>query len=80
MTKFTLKYHDIIVYDEMDEFLKRYYMLGEYNTKIAILTEYYKYHKDIPRLFIKPISDVMNRYHDKKRHHDYIKITKMLKN
>ncbi len=43
-----------------------------------MLTEYYKFHKDIPRLFMQTISTVMNKYHDKKRRIEYVKITKML--
>lgn len=47
--------------------------------KLEFLTEYYKYHNEIPRMFIKHISDTMNRYHDKKRRIDYYRIKKLLK-
>lgn len=43
-----------------------------------MLTEYYKFHKDIPRLFMLPTTHTLNKYHDKKRRLDYIRITKML--
>lgn len=39
--------------------------------KMKDLTEYYKYHKDIPRLFMVSIGNVMNRYHDKRRRIEY---------
>jgi hypothetical protein len=42
------------------------------------LTEYYKFHRDISRLFMNPISQMMNRYHDKKRRLEYNRIKKML--
>jgi len=47
--------------------------------KIKMLAEYYKYHEDIPRLFMVPTTNTLNRYHDKKRRLDYLRITKMLK-
>ena len=42
------------------------------------LTEYYKYHKDIPRLFMPSIGSIMNRYHDKRRRIEYDRIKKEL--
>ena len=47
--------------------------------KLQFLTEYYKFHNEIPRIFMKEVSDVMNRYHDKKRRIDYYRIKKLLK-
>ncbi len=44
-----------------------------------MLTEYYKYHEDVPRIFMVPLSNVIHRFYDKKRKINYIKITKMLK-
>jgi hypothetical protein len=43
-----------------------------------MLSEYYKYHKDISRLFMIPQSKTMNKYHDKIRKIEYRRITKML--
>lgn len=42
------------------------------------LTEYYKYHKDIPRLFMLSIGNLMNRYYDKRRRIEYQRIKKQL--
>ena len=44
-----------------------------------MLTEYYKFHRDIPRLFMLPTTKTMNKYHDKKRRVEYQRITRMLK-
>ena len=44
-----------------------------------MLTEYYKFHRDIARLFMLPQTKTLNKFHDKKRHIEYLKITKMLK-
>jgi len=78
-TPAVIKYKDLLVLDEEDEFLKRYYKLHEYDYKIGLLVEYYKYHKDIARLFMIPGTDTLNRFHDKKRKLNYVKITSKLK-
>jgi len=72
-------FRDIEVFEECEEYLKRFYRGAEYDGKIKMLTEYYKYHQDIPRLFMFPIINTLNRYHDKKRRLDYLRITKMLR-
>ncbi len=43
-----------------------------------MLCEYYKFHKDIPRLFMLPSITTLNKYHDKKRRIEYVRITKLL--
>lgn len=60
--------------DEESEYLKRYYNYSEYPKKSKLLTEYYKFHKDIPRLFMLPETCILNNFHDKKRRFDYYKI------
>ncbi len=47
--------------------------------KIELLSEYYKYHEDVPRIFMMPLAEVVHNFYDKKRRINYIKITKMLK-
>jgi hypothetical protein len=42
------------------------------------LTEYYKYHKDIPRMYMRKLCDTIHYYHDKKRRIEYGKIKRML--
>ena len=65
--------------DDEDEYLKRYYQIQENDFKMKMLAEYYKFHKDIPRLFMIPICDSLNKYHDKKRRIEYFRIKKMLR-
>ena len=72
-------YADVLNYIEEENLLKRIYGIGEYPKRIDMLTEYYKYHEDVPRLFMKPLASIVHRYYDKKRRLNYIKITKMLK-
>lgn len=40
--------------------------------------EYYKFHKDIPRLFMLPETVVLNAFHDKKRRYDYYRIAQLI--
>ena len=72
-------YNDILNYIEDEDLLKRLYRSEEYPKRIEMLTEYYKYHEDVPRLFMKPLSSLVHNYYDKKRRINYIKITKMLR-
>ena len=51
-----------------DEWMRRFYFAGivhqytgEVQGKIHLLTEYYRFHNEIPRLFMIPESDVMNK-------------------
>ncbi len=42
------------------------------------MTEYYKFHKEIPRIFILPESITLNKFWDKKRRFDYYIIAKQI--
>jgi predicted amidophosphoribosyltransferase len=74
-----IRVKDTAAFDEEDEYLNRYYAFHEYDGKIRRLTEYYKFHRDIARMFMLPTTTTLNKYHDKKRRIFYIQITKMLK-
>lgn len=78
-TTAVIAFKDALHYDEEDEYLKRFYNYSEYDFKIKMLTEYYKFHNDIARVFMTPVSNVLNKFHDKKRRLEYIRVTKMLK-
>ena len=65
-------------YDFVDEFLKRYYKMSELHKKTKLLTKYYKFHTDVPRLFMFPLVKKINKYHDSKRKIEYDKITKII--
>ena len=64
--------------DDIDEYLKRYYLRNEFNGKLNLLSEYYKFHSDIPRLFMQPIDLILNKYYDKKRKFEYHRISKLI--
>ena len=80
----SIQYTEEVAYmtelERKEEMLKRYYKRGEYPKKIKLLSEYYKFHEDVPRLAMLPLSSLIHSYHDQKRRINYIKITKMLNN
>ena len=78
-TQVVIRVKDTAAFDEEDEYLNRFYAFREYDGKIRRLTDYYKFHSDIARMFMLPITTTLNKYHDKKRRIYYIQITKMLK-
>jgi hypothetical protein len=77
-TPSVVRWHDLLTVLDQDEYFKRFYELHEYDNKINLLSEYYKFHKDIPRVFAVPASKALNRYHDEKRKMDYNRIKRML--
>ena len=44
------------------------------------MTEYYKYHNEIPRIFHKNLIKIIFKYHDKKRKLQFSKLSKILLN
>ncbi|CAD8173521.1 unnamed protein product [Paramecium pentaurelia] len=77
-TKIVINYKDQLVIDEDEEYFKRFYQIKEFPQKIELLTEYYKFHVDIARIFQEPICSILNKYYDKKRKYDYFRIAKMI--
>ncbi|CAK70972.1 unnamed protein product (macronuclear) [Paramecium tetraurelia] len=65
-------------YYDSNEYLKRFYSTNDTRQKTIVLTEYYKFHRDIARLFMLPIATTLSKYHDKRRRIEYIRISRML--
>ena len=76
---YTIRFADDNCMLDDEELLKRSYRLPEYAGKITLLTEYYKFHEDVPRFFILPVAQVVYNFYDKKRRINYIRVTRMLK-
>jgi hypothetical protein len=77
-TRSLIRYRDGLTYDECEEYMKRTYARREFREKIGVLSEYYKFHRDVPRVFMMPISITLSKYHDRKRRIEYVRITRML--
>ena len=75
-----INYNDIVLYDKSENLLIKLYNKIEYKKKILYLIEYYKFHNDLPRNFMLPVSIVLHHYYDKKRKINFIKIKKLLEN
>src|SRR3990167_6472404 len=73
-----IAYFDVLTFLDEDEYLKRFYEFFEYGAKIQLLSEYYKFHKDIPRIFTVPEFLTLNKYYDAKRKYEYQRIRKLL--
>ncbi|CAK78707.1 unnamed protein product (macronuclear) [Paramecium tetraurelia] len=71
-------YRDLECIVEEEEYLKRSYAKKESTSKIKALLEYYKYHKDIPRLFMQKVYITINKFHEKKRRIEYANIKRRL--
>lgn len=69
--KVVIAFKDNVLIEEEEEYMTEVFDSHRTTKKLEFLTEYYKFHNEIPRIFIKEVSDVMNRYHDKKRRIDY---------
>jgi hypothetical protein len=60
-----IELNDKMIFEENYERLNRVYFSSEWIKKIEKLSEYYKFHKEIPRLFLKKLTKVYNEYHNK---------------
>lgn len=58
-------------FDKKEEFLRRFYTKEEYLSRVEILTGYYQYHSEVPRMFMKGICDIVHNFYDKKRKLNY---------
>lgn len=64
----SIRYQDQILFSNNEkEHLKNFLNAEEGRKKLKRLTKYYQYHNDTPRLFMKPIADVMRKYYYAKR-------------
>lgn len=77
--KAAITYKDLLQFGAVQEHLKKLYKVRDYKGKMVQLCEYYKFHKEIPRMFSKEIYDTFFDHHDKKRKVEYIIITRKLK-
>lgn len=61
------------------EHLKKFIERENYDRKMRGLVDYYRYHKEIPRVFAKSVYDLYFDHHDRKRKVEYVLITRNLK-
>lgn len=74
----TVQFKQISHMQKHTEAVSRFYPLSQQTLHLRSLTEYYKFHSEVPRLFMMPVSEIIHEFHDKKRRVNYIRITKMI--
>ena len=74
-----LKYAQIEEQMEIQEHIKKPYTRYRSSKKLIKLSEYYKYHFEIPRIFMKDIFEIYFDYFDKKRKLNYVKVSNQIK-
>ncbi|CAK90815.1 unnamed protein product (macronuclear) [Paramecium tetraurelia] len=78
-TPATIKFYDDIQYLENEECMSRVYDIDDYQSKIQLLVEFYKYHHDLPRFTVEEeIIQILNLYYDKKRKLEFYKIQRQI--
>ena len=60
-------FNDKLVYEDASEHLTETFLAFESEQKKDYLVEYYKFHREIPRVFQHGITKIFNKYHNKKR-------------
>lgn len=62
-----------------EEKLRRWYRGEEFGGKIEMLSEYYKFHRDLPLWNDRAVEGIMGRYYNKVKDVDYKRIKQVLK-
>jgi hypothetical protein len=62
-----VSYKEMVLADEEEEFMRRFYNLEEYEYKNKAIVEYYKFHKDYPKIHIHGLSSIMDRFYERKK-------------
>lgn len=65
-------------YLEKHEYLRRFYHKKESSDKIHQLCEYFKYHYEIPRIFVENLIDIIDSFHDRKRNKIYHQVKQLI--
>lgn len=71
-------FNDMLTIVKCEEFLRKAYDSETIRSKLRLLAEYYKYHEDVPRLFMTNLTHTIHNYYDKKRRINYLRITNQL--
>lgn len=74
-----IRFRQLADFTQPKEYLQELVPREQSSQLIRSLTDYYRYHKEIPRMFAKSIYDLYFEHHDLKRRVEYVIITKQLK-
>ncbi len=73
-----VRFKDNVIFEEEEDYIIEYFQDQDIPSKLQFLSEYYKYHNEIPRFFQKPHNHILNKFYDKKRRINYYKIKNIL--
>jgi hypothetical protein len=73
-----ISFQDLVLYQDKEEYLKDCYSFHQSQRKINQLIEYYKYHYDVPRIYIKAIEPIIEDFHNKYKEIKYNQIKHIL--
>ncbi|CAD8100877.1 unnamed protein product [Paramecium sonneborni] len=78
-TKPNIVFKDLALLDEEVEYIKKIYQPHSLDNKMEVLTEFYKFHNDLPRWAVSSsIVNILNEYYNQKRKLEYYKIQKII--
>jgi hypothetical protein len=66
-TAVNIFYEDVEYLLDLEENLKRWYLQREFEGKMFTFKEYYFYHQDCPRIFLKGIEEPYAKWQDRRR-------------
>lgn len=73
-----VRFVDAISFSTAGECLKKFYGAEELLPKLRMLVDYYKFHTDVPKVFMRPLSSVAHMHHDRCRRLNYLRVMKLL--
>lgn len=65
-------------FNESKEYFRRFYRRKETKEKILQLVEYFKFHYEIPRLFMDSFIQIIDSFHDRRRHQIYQQVKRLI--
>lgn len=72
------RYTELLGLEEPEEMLSRRYLPRELLPKLRELTRFYKFHLEVPRLFMTGKYLVIHQFYDQKRRDNYDRVRRML--
>ena len=73
-----IRFTEDCCYHIREEYLERYYSLADNREKMRELTSFYKYHQEVPRLFMGGKCVIIHQFYDSQRRINYERVKKML--
>lgn len=77
-SKALLDFSDMLVFIDSNDCIRKLYSFEVLGTRLKTLAEFYRYHEDVPRLFMRFLFAKIHYYYDKKRRINYLRVAKEL--